>query len=623
MNFLGKFSMLLFMMMVAFSGMAKPSLDRVDPPFWWAGMKNQQLQLMVQGDQIAEFTPQISYPGVVIEQVIHVISPNYVFINLHLDEDVKPGSFDILFKEKGKVKFQYSYELMEREQGSAVREGFNPSDVMYLITPDRFVNGNPSNDNVGGLREKADRAFKGGRHGGDIKGIANSLDYIYDMGFTAIWVNPVLENDMEEYSYHGYSTTDFYKVDPRYGSNEEYRELALMAKEKGVKLIMDMIVNHIGSFHPWMEDMPTEDWINNGGQFLQTSHRREANVDPYVSQYDDFHNADGWFVETMPDLNQRNPLMATYLIQNTIWWVEYGHLAGIRMDTWPYPDKHFMAEWSRAVMEEYPNFNIVGEEWSTEPAIVSYWQDGQVNHDGYHCPLPSLMDFPMQSAMVEGVKKPTTSWPQEGLNTLYKTLAMDYLYPDAGNLVTFLDNHDMSRVFTQLNEDYNAYKRALAFLTVMRGIPQVYYGTEILMGNSGTEDHGIIRTDFPGGWEGDAVNAFTGAGLSSQQKDAQDLMKRLMNWRKYNEVVHKGGSMHFAPIYDKKIYTYCRYTDDKVVMLILNNESESQEAELKVYQELLTGARSAKEVLSGAGMDLAAKSWSVPAQGFLLLEIAK
>jgi len=591
---------------------AKTNLERVEPSFWWTGMQNPKLQLLVYGENISFTDVEIQHPGVVLERVIKVENPNYLFLNLMMDKTVEAGCFNISFKVKGKVKHTFEYELRQRESTSRMRHGFNTTDAMYLITPDRFVNGNPENDNVEGMREVVNRDFHGGRHGGDIQGIINSLDYIKELGFTAIWVNPVLENDMESYSYHGYSTTDFYNVDTRYGSNEEYRELAIKAKEKGIKLIMDMIVNHIGSQHWWMEDKPTSDWINNAGEFLQTSHKREVNVDPYVSEYDKRHNSDGWFVESMPDLNQRNDLLATYLIQNTIWWIEYACLSGIRMDTWPYPDKIFMNDWCEAVMAEYPDFNIVGEEWTVEPALVSYWQKGQTNHDGYHCALPSLMDFPMQEAIIRGVKNTGEK--------MYHTLAMDFLYPDPSNLVVFLDNHDMSRVFTQVDEDFEAYKRAVAYLTILRGIPQIYYGTEILMSNPNTWEHGVIRSDFPGGWDGDSINAFTGEGLTSQQKEAQDFIKYLMNWRKSKTVIHHGKTMQFAPLYDETVYTMARYDENDLVLLIMNNSDKAVLVNTSRYEELTEGITFMKDVLTSEQVEISNGHVIIPANEFLLLE---
>jgi len=601
-----------FLLTLPFFSFAKSSLERVEPAFWWVGMQNPELQLLVHGQDISSCEVALDYQGVELEEVIRVQNPNYLFINLKIAPSTLAGTFTLAFKKKNKVVHTFDYVLRSRDPNSRNREGFNTTDVMYLVTPDRFANGNPENDEIEGLREGKNRSLAGGRHGGDIQGLVNSLDYISAMGFTAIWLNPVLENDMPEYSYHGYAATDFYKVDPRYGSNDEYLQLSLKAKEKGIKLIMDMIVNHCGSEHWWMRDLPTKDWINNKGEFMQTSHIHEANVDPYVSDYDKFRNNDGWFVESMPDLNQRNHLLATYLIQNTIWWIEYAHLDGIRMDTWPYPDKTFMNQWCEAVLAEYPHFNMVGEEWTTKPALVAYWQKGQHNHDGYHCALPSLMDFPMQEAIVKGVMG-------SGRDT-YLTLAMDFLYPDPDNLVVFVDNHDMSRVFTQVNEDFAAYQRAIAYLTILRGIPQIYYGTEILMSNPGTGDHGVIRSDFPGGWEGDTVNAFTGEGLSDWQKQAQKEMKHLLNWRKGKSVIHYGQTKQFAPLYDEKVYSMARYDEKDLVLLIMNNSEQEQVVDLSRFEELTQGISSMTNVMDASLVNFSSGQLKLKAGAFLLLE---
>ncbi len=531
-------------------------IERVEPIFWWAGMKSHELQLMVYGDDISASNVELKYPGVKLEAVSKVENPNYLFLDLVLDENVQPGKFEIRFKQGEKTVATYLYELKAREKNSAKRMGFNSSDVIYLITPDRFANGNPENDWVEGMKEKPNRNDKNGRHGGDIRGIINSLDYIQKLGFTAVWLNPVLENNMTRVSYHGYSTTDFYKVDPRYGTNEEYRELNDELDKRGMKLIMDMIFNHCGSEHWWMDDLPMSDWINNYPDFKITSHRRTVNQDPHASEADTKAMVEGWFVPSMPDLNQRNPFMAKYLVQNSIWWIEYAGLEGIRQDTWPYPDKYMMAEWTKAVLNEYPNFNIVGEEWTMNPAIVSYWQKGKVNTDGYVSYLPSLMDFPLQNAVSTALSSQET-WGN-GLIQIYEALANDFQYPDAGNLVIFPDNHDMSRFYVQVGEDEDLLKTGIAFFLTTRGIPQIYYGTEILMRHEGSE-HGNIRADFPGGWKGDEINAFTGEGLSLQQKEMQNYVSTIQNWRKEKPVIHHGKLMHFAP--ENGIYVYFRYND--------------------------------------------------------------
>ncbi len=598
------------------------SLDRVEPPFWWTGMKNPELQLMVYSENVADLSVAIEdYDGVELRQVTRLQSPNYLVIDLRLSPDVKPGSFEISFNRGRRTLYSYDYELNEREEGSADRAGFNTSDVMYLITPDRFANGNPDNDTIDGLKEAANRENIGGRHGGDIRGIIDNLDYIGDMGFTAIWVNPVLENDMERYSYHGYSTTDFYKVDSRFGSNEEYRELGLKAKEKGIKMIMDMIVNHNGSEHWWMKDLPTSDWVNFQDEYLRgeyriTSHRKATIQDPYVSQTDLSDFVDGWFVTTMPDLNQRNPYMAKYLIQNTIWWIEYAGLDGIRMDTYPYPGKEFMTDWTCQVMNEYPNFNIVGEEWHGNPSIVAHWQRGKENPNGYTSCLPSLMDFPLQEKLTKALNDKQTRW--SGWLSAYETLANDFVYADPFNLVVFPDNHDMSRFFTQVNENYNLFRLGIAYYMTIRGIPQIYYGTEILMNNPGTTDHGIIRSDFPGGWSRDEINGFTGAGLSEQQNDAQAFMKKLLNWRKGNTVVHNGGLLHYNP--KDGIYVLFRMNEEGKVMTVLSKNENDFELDLSRFSEGLGDATSGYEVISDNDVSLET-TLMVPAMSPMIIEI--
>lgn len=594
---------------------AETGVMRVEPLNWWAGMQSPELQLMVYGPKISASDVTINYPGVQVVSVSKVQNPNYLFIDLKLARNVKPGSFDIVFSQGGKTAATWKYELKERDKGSAEREGFNSADVIYLITPDRFVNGNPQNDWVEGMKEKPDRSNRNGRHGGDIRGIINSLDYLHDMGFTAVWLNPVLENNMTRVSYHGYSTTDFYKVDPRFGSNEEYRELNDELDKRGMKLIMDMIFNHCGSEHWWMDDMPMPDWLNSYPEYTITTHRRTVHQDPHVSQADLSAMVDGWFVPTMPDLNQKNPFMKKYLIQNSIWWIEYAGLEGIRQDTWPYPDKDMMAEWGQRVLEEYPNFNIVGEEWSNNPAIVAYWQMGQINFDGYHCPLPSLMDFPLQDAAVKAFRQEDRG--NSGFLGLYEMLANDFLYPDPFNLVVFPDNHDMSRFYKQMNEDADLLKMGIAYFLTIRGIPQIYYGTEVLMSHPG-DSHGDIRADFPGGWAGDKVNAFTGQGLTPEQKGMQQYMATIQNWRKNSQVIHWGRLKHFVP--SNGIYTYFRYDDTDAVMVILNKNSKEETLDTRRFSEIMEGYTSGHEIISSADINNL-KEIKVPARSAMIIEL--
>lgn len=594
-------------------------VEKVEPPNWWTGMNHQELQLLVYGNDIADDQVSFSYPGVQLISVERVGNPNYLFINLKITKNTEPGTFSIDFHDATGTRSAYNYTLQERKPGSATRDGFDNSDVMYLLMPDRFANGNPDNDRVEGMREQAvDRTDITGRHGGDLKGVIDHLDYIDSMGFTAIWLNPFLENDMERSSYHGYSTTDFYRTDPRYGTNEDFRELVSQAGERGIKVIMDMIFNHIGSYHWWMEDPPTEDWINFYPDFVSTNHRRTVNQDPYASEIDRTLMVDGWFVPTMPDLNQGNHYLANYLIQNSIWWIEYAGLAGIRMDTYPYPEKEMMAAWNKRVLAEYPDFNIVGEEWSLDPSLISYWQKGQVNKDGYDGYIPSLMDFPLQSALTRSLMA-DEDW-NSGWITLYETIASDYLYPEPYNLVIFPDNHDMSRFYMQLGMNVDLYKLGITYILTTRGIPQIFYGSEILMTHTESDHHGHIRKDFPGGWKGDPVNAFTGEGLSEAQKEMQEFFRTLLNWRKDNPVIHKGRMIHYAP--QDGVYVYGRYNDQKRVMVLLNKTERNVQLQADWFTELTADCSFGRDIITGKTKNLK-KQIEVPAMKGLILELYK
>lgn len=591
------------------------NLQRVEPAIWWVGMTDPSLQIMAYGENIAQLQPHIDYPGVTLKQVIMVENPNYLFLNVIIDKGARPGNFPIQFKRNNRTVVKFDYQLLAREH-LGPRGGIDGSDAIYLITPDRFANGDPGNDNVGNLKERADRNNPDGRHGGDIQGIVDHLDYVKDMGFSAIWLNPVLENDMPQYSYHGYSTTDFYKVDPRFGTNQQYRDMAALAGEKGLKLIMDIIVNHCGSEHWWMKDPPSDDWINFPNEYVQTNHKKTTIQDPYVSQIDYHQFVDGWFVPTMPDLNQRNQLMANYLIQNSIWWIEYAHLAGIRQDTYPYPDKDFMTNWTCRIMEEYPNFYIVGEEWNGNPAIVAHWQRGKINANGYTSCLPGLMDFPLQEALRKGLTE-KEDWGSGWINT-YEMLANDFQYSDPSSLIIFPDNHDMSRFFTQMGEDLDLFKMGLAYCLTMRGIPQLYYGTEVLMVNRDGGGHGVIRSDFPGGWAGDTQDAKTGAGLTTQQTDAQAFVKKILSWRKQAGSVHHGKVLHYVP--ENGIYVYFRFNSQSRVMVVLNKNDQQVELDLTRFIEGLQNATSALDVLHDRQFDLTEKL-AVPARSPLILEL--
>lgn len=570
---------------------AQGPIDRVEPPNWWVGMNHNTVELLVYGKDIASYMVTLEdYNAVTLESVKTVENANYLFISLHIAKEARPGELQLQFSKPSSDTITYSYPINKRDVNRKYIEGFDSSDAIYLITPDRFANGDVTNDKVDGLKELPNRNNKGGRHGGDVAGMVDHLDYIKDLGFTAIWTNPILENNMPSYSYHGYATTDFYKVDPRYGSNASFKTMCDKASEKGMKVIMDMIANHAGLDHWWIKDLPSKDWINQWETYTQTNHKKTVVLDPYATEKDKKVFFDGWFVPTMPDLNQRNESMAKYLIQNTLWWIEYSGIAGIRMDTYPYPDMYFMNDWTKAVMKEYPNFNIVGEEWVLRPTIVSYWQKGKQNSNGYTSELKSVMDFPLQNALVNSLNDSDT-W-----NAVYEELGQDYLYPDPQNLVVFPDNHDMSRIFTQLNEDKELLKLALAYIATIRGIPQIYYGTEVLMKNKGTEDHGVIRSDFPGGWPNDQVNSFTGKGLNKSQLEIKNYVAKLFNWRKNNKVVHEGSLIHFATA--NNLYVFFRFIENEKIMVILNKDDDSMTLNVKEYEEVLEGNLSGKDIIT-------------------------
>jgi len=587
-------------------------IAHMEPPFWWAGMQHQELQLMVHGKHIADLEPSLNYPGVRIERVTRVPNRNYLFIDLHVGADAKPGKFNIAF---GK-SLSYSYQLLAREAGSAQRAGFSSKDAIYQVMPDRFANGDPSNDNVKALLEPADRAKGGGRHGGDIQGIIDRLGYIADLGFTQIWPTPLVENNMPAYSYHGYAATDHYKIDARYGSNEDFRRLSLEARKKGIGIIQDVVLSHIGAGHWWMKDLPTADWINHGGKFSPTRHHRVAVQDPYASLEDSRNFTTGWFGEGMPDVNQTNPMAATYLIQNNIWWIEYAGLSGLRIDTYGYSDSAFLTEYTRRLMAEYPNLNMVGEEWHKSPAVVSRWQRGKVNFDGYVSSLPSLMDFPMAEAMRGALASKAND---AGFTDVYETMSLDYLYPDPGNLVLFDGNHDVSRIFSEVGEDVGLYKIAIAWLMTMPRIPQFYYGSEILMtSDTGARNDASYRHDFPGGWNGDKVNAFTGAGLTAQQREAQAFVRKLVNWRKSASVIHHGKTMHFGA--ENGTYVFFRYDSTKTVMVAMNRGAQQAVLPTARFAEILKGAQSGRDVISGSRFALGS-ALTLPARSVVVLEI--
>lgn len=593
------------------------NLQRVEPMNWWVGMKNPNLQLLVYGNNIASTNPEFEYPGVTLNQVIKIENLNYLFLDITLAPDTKPGTFNIQFKHGEKIEATYNYELKARNTKANIHQGFDASDVIYLLMPDRFSNGNPDNDSTDDTAEKANRKNPDGRHGGDLQGVINHLDYIAQTGFTAVWINPFLENDQAKYSYHGYAISNFYKVDPRHGTNNLFVDLVDKAHNKDLKIIMDMVFNHCGTGHWFIKDLPMPNWIHQHEKFTQSNFRAPVISDPYASDYDRNKMLTGWFDTNMPDLNQQNPLLATYLIQNTIWWIEFSGIDGIRVDTQPYPYKEFMAKWCKAVMNEYPGFNIVGEAWLQKIPITAYFQKDAPNNDGYNSYMPAVTDFPMYNAISKAYNQ-DEGW-DTGLAQLYYVLAQDFAYAHPDNLLIFPDNHDLGRYFDAMGNDIRKFKMGLAFLLTTRGIPQIYYGTEILMSSQDKFGHGYLRRDFPGGWAKDTRNAFTAAGRTENENEAYNFISNLLNWRKNNAVIHSGKLKHFLP--EDGIYVMFRYTDNDAVMLILNNNNTDKKT-LKTarFNEILKNYNRGTEIITGTEIqDLS--TLKIPAKSAMIIDL--
>ena len=599
-------------LLMSLSTMAAEPATRVEPPNWWVGMRNTSLQLMLYGKGLADAQPTLSpYPGVTLKGSHRATSANYLFIDLDIAPDAQPG--ELVLNVAGTT---LRYPLMARAPGSAERQGFGPKDAIYLVVPDRFSKGGSGQQ--ADMKEGVNRADHGGRHGGDLAGMRQHLDYIAGLGFTQIWPTPLVENDSAKYSYHGYAATDFFHVDPRFGTNDDFSRFVAEARAKGLGVIQDVVLNHIGSGHWWMADPPAPDWVNAWPQYTETHHARMTLQDPYASADDRLRFTDGWFVPGMPDLNQRRPELATYLTQMTLWWVERFGLSGIRTDTYSYSDRNFLTRWSARVMQEYPRLNIVGEEWSPHPAVVSYWQRGKKNHDGYVSYTPSMMDFPLQTNLLAALTEEDGA--HTGLTKLYEGLAHDFVYPDPANLVLFDGNHDTPRIHSLLKRDVGLTKIALAYLATTRRIPQLFYGSEILMQSPVERDDGRVRADMPGGWPGDTVNAFTGAGLTAEQREMQDWVRRLFRWRQDSPVIHDGALMQYAPL--EGCYAFFRYGGGRTVMVVLNKTTKLVELTLARFSERLAAGDRARDVLSGREFKLGA-TLTAPAHSPLIFEISR
>ncbi|MCW3808047.1 alpha-amylase family glycosyl hydrolase [Plebeiibacterium marinum] len=569
------------------------AVKRMEPAFWWVGMQNRNLQILLYDNAIANATITIDNPKIQVKSYERTANPNYVFINVEIASDATPGTFPIQIT-RGKKQTTINYELKARRSAANAKPAFTGNDAIYLITPDRFANANPGDDNVPGFLEPADRNNIHGRHGGDIQGIANHIDYIKNLGMTTVWMNPMIENNQPEYSYHGYAPTDFYAIDARYGSNEEFKQLVEKLHQNDMKLVKDQIFNHCGSYHWWMQDLPAKDWINSAEKYGRSNFENMIVSDPHQSQLDKDQHYRGYFDTNMPDLNYENHLLATYMIQNSIWWIEYANIDGLRIDTYPYSDKNFLIDWRTQLEAEYPGIFVVAEVWVNDVPYAAFWNSPGFGYNNYQSGIKSITDFPLYYNMLDAFK------PDGDVYKVYKALTMDFLYGHAENNVIFFDNHDVSRSFAVLDYNLKKYKLATVFTFTTRGILQWYYGSEFLMQESA--NHGVIRQDMPGGWEQDSCNVFTLENLTTDQKEILALNTQLLNWRKTSEAVKSGKLIQFKP--NSNIYVYFRIADNERIMVILNNSDYDKTLPLNTYNEVIQGFTKATNIITQEAVPL-------------------
>lgn len=573
-------------------------VSKVEPPMWWSGMHNTNVMVTLYGENLADYA--VASNDLTITDVVRLENKNYLFVYLDFAA-AKPGTYQLVLEHSQKESIQIPYELMERREGSALRKGYDSSDFIYLIMPDRFANADPTNDSHPDLHEQSNRKDPWGRHGGDLQGIIDHLDYIAQLGVTAIWNTPVLEDNDPKGSYHMYAASDVYQIDKRFGSNEKYKQLSAELKKRNMKLIKDYVVNHWGLEHYMIQDLPSKDWINQWDEFTPSSHAKEIFSDPYAAEVDVKQLVNGWFVDSMADLNQKQPQLLKYLTQNAIWWIEYADLSGLRVDTYPYNSRDEVTLWSKAIMDEYPNFSIVAESWVINPIHLSYWQKDSpiAAMSGFNSQVTHVKDFALFAAVQEVFTEKTPWWDQK-MNKIYKVFQNDFVYANPNDLMVFLENHDTTRI----NElvDFENYKLMTTLLATVRGVPQTYYGTEISIKGSKEKGDADLRKDFPGGWPDDLRSAFTPTGRTATENKYFDFTAQLFNWRKSEPVIHYGKTMHYAP--QNEVYVYFRYTDTKSIMVILNANDEAQTLDLSRYKQRIGSATKAKDVFSGARVNL-------------------
>jgi len=592
-----------------------PALERVEPMFWWTGMSDPNLQLIVHGKDIAYRSVELHYHGVKVVKVHKVDNPNYLFIDLHISSSAFPGTFPINFTKAKAKTLTYQYELKKRDRSNGRAQGVTNKDLIYLIMPDRFSNGDPTTDSFPNMREKGihrDSMFS--RHGGDIQGIINHLDYLKDLGVTAIWLTPVVENDEPKASYHGYAVTDYYKIDPRYGTNELYKEFVEKCHKIGLKVVMDLVHNHAGTEGYTLRDMPMRDWVHRWPEFTKSNFRDAAVMDPHASEADRKQMLDGWFDRRMADMNQRNPFVQRFLTQNHIWWVEYSGVDGFRLDTYPYNEPEFMADWAKEVRKQFPNLSIFGETLVWSVPNQAFFTEGNTVNRGLDTHLPGITDGVLKEAIYEALNG-NEGWT-DGVNRLYSVLAQDFLYKDPTRNTIFLDNHDMSRFFSVVGEDIIKYKSGMAMLMTLRGVPQMYYGDEILMKNFSNPD-GLVREDFPGGWADDKANKFTAEGRNEKENDAFNYVRTLANYRKSTTALQAGKMMQYVP--EDGVYVYFRYDDLKTVMVVYNSHDKGQTVSTARYVERINGTLKARNVITDQVTEIS--KLTIPAKATLVLEL--
>ena len=568
-------------------------VQRLEPTFWWTNMHQKELQLMFYGTNISQTEISVNYPGVQILRKVTTDNPNYAFVYLHISPETQPGKFAFELR-RGKSIQKISYELKARYEGSAMRETFTEADAIYLIMPDRFANGNISNDEIKGYHQGVNRNDPGLRHGGDLEGIISKIPYLADLGITALWTTPIFENNDTVYSYHHYGTTDYYKVDPRFGTNEDYARLSAVAKQHGIKMILDIVPNHCGGMHWWTKDTPAKDWFNVWEKYTPSNYRMTTWTDPHAAKADLHRLTHGWFAPNMPDFNLNNPLVFDYLRQAYVFWIEYADIAGLRVDTYPYNDIRLAAQFIQSLRNEYPKMNVVGECWMNSSLEVAYYQSGNNNKDGFDSRLQSVMDFALGNAFASAFNE-ADGW-DKGLTRFYMHFAQDFAYHNTHLVMNFLDNHDINRFSNSVNNDVRKFKMALAMLLTTRGYPQIYYGTEIMLdGIPGTYEG--TRFTFPGGWHNDSRNAFLSEGRTEKENEVFDYLKKLLHFRKSNPVLHNGKMTQFVP--ENGIYVYFRYNENKTIMVVVNNNEQNSTLNTQRFREIIGTKKTAVDIFDG------------------------